>query len=257
MTVDPARYAGRLDRAARDASPLPQPDAGPDITTAYQVQRALIARRVARGERIVGTKLGFTSRAKMRQMGVADLICGVLTDAMQLPDGGTVELAGLIQPRVEPELAYLLRSGIPAGVSPSGLWGCVAAVAPALEIIDSRYRDFRFALPDVIADNTSASGFVIGPWRPPDMDQRALGVVLEVDGWPVQIGSSGAILGDPARALAAAGRMAAAVGVELAAGSVLLAGAATAAEPLRAGSTVRAVVEAVGTVLLRVGGIAG
>ncbi|QKW13705.1 2-keto-4-pentenoate hydratase [Verrucosispora sp. NA02020] len=234
--------ARRLDDAATSRTAIPQigTDAELDVPTAYRVQQAVVAHRLSRGERPVGLKLGLTSRAKMAQMGVDEVIWGRLTDAMRIPDGGTLRLSAHLHPKVEPEVAFLVHGG------------AITAVAPALEVIDSRYVDFRFTLPEVIADNTSASGFVLGAWQPVPDGIDNLGVLMEVDGRPVQIGSTAAILGDPRRALAEAVRLAAASGVDLADGAVLLAGAATAAVPLRAGSHVRVTVDTLGTASLRV-----
>ncbi|WP_320065500.1 2-keto-4-pentenoate hydratase [Micromonospora sp. RTGN7] len=227
----------RLDEAAVSHTAVAQfgVDAGLDVATAYSVQETLVARRLDRGEALVGLKLGLTSRAKMAQMGVDEVIWGRLTDAMHIPDGGTVDLSERIHPKVEPEVAFLIEGG------------AIAAIAPAIEIIDSRYVDFRFTLPEVIADNTSASGFVLGPWRPVPDGVDNLGVLLEVDGRVTQIGSTAAILGDPRRALPAAARLAG----ELRDGWVLLAGAATAAVPLTPGAHVRVTVEQLGTTSLR------
>jgi 2-oxo-3-hexenedioate decarboxylase len=238
--------AARLDRAQQAAEPVAQltDSTDLDVPAAYRVQAALVARRTGRGERLAGLKLGLTSQAKMAQMGVHEVIWGWLTDAMQVPDGGTVELGQYVHPRVEPELAFLLTDQDGPDGSP------VRAVAPALELIDSRYRDFRFTLPDVIADNTSAAGFVVGQWRPMPAGLANLGVLLEVDGRVVQTGSTAAILGDPLRALRQGLRLAAAVGVRPVDGWVFLAGAATAAVPLAPGTHVRAVVEGLGTASL-------
>ncbi|MFE6856555.1 2-keto-4-pentenoate hydratase [Streptomyces sp. NPDC057674] len=238
--------AEALDTAAREGRPLAGGGSGPkDTDEAYAVQEALVARRLARGERLTGFKLGFTSRAKMRQMGVSDLIHGRLTDRMAIPDGGRVDTSALIHPRVEPEVAFLLGDTLRPGGDPLA---AVAAVAPALEVIDSRYHGFRFSLPEVIADNTSAAGYAVGPWSAPgDLDN--LGVLLELDGRLTETGSTAAILGSPLRALAAAARLAGA----LEPGTVVLAGAATAAVPLPPGTHVRATVAGLGTVHLTTG----
>lgn len=236
--------AESLDRAAVDARPLPGGATGlADTAEAYAVQDALIVRRLDRGERLTGFKLGFTSLAKMRQMGVADLIHGRLTDRMEIPDGGRYDISGLIHPRVEPEVAFLLGSTLRPGADPLA---AVAAVAPALEVIDSRYDGFRFSLPEVIADNTSAAAYAVGPWGEPGAASGLgnLGVLLELDGRPVETGSTAAILGHPLRALAAAARLAG----SLEPGTVILAGAATAAVPLPPGAHVRASVTGLGAV---------
>ncbi|HLU45775.1 MAG TPA: fumarylacetoacetate hydrolase family protein [Natronosporangium sp.] len=238
MTVDIDALADRLAEAAQRAQPIPQLTSEVPLTVedAYRVQAALVQRRLAAGQRLTGIKLGLTSQAKMAQMGVNEVIWGRLTDDLAIADGGTVDTRTRIHPRVEPEVAFQLDAS-----------GAPVAVAAALEVIDSRYADFRFTLADVVADNTSAAGYVLGPWRPLPVGLENLGVLLEVNGEVVQTGSTAAILGDPRRALAQGLRLAAQAGLTPQAGWVLLAGAATAAVPLTPGSHVRAVVEHLGT----------
>ncbi|MEW2145570.1 fumarylacetoacetate hydrolase family protein [Micromonospora vinacea] len=251
--VDIAGIAEKLGAAADTATAIPQlaAETGLDVDTAYAVQAALLQRRLNAGERLVGLKMGLTSRAKMAQVGVDEVIWGRLTNTMRVPDGGAVDPAAYIHPRVEPEVAFLLDR-LPEPGEPVGDFAtAVRAVAPAIELIDSRYADFRFSLPDVIADNTSAAAFVIGPWSPVPVGLGNLGVLLEVDGRVTQVGSTAAILGDPRRALDEGIRLAGRHGVRLESGWVFLAGAATAAVPLRPGAHVRAVVEKLGTASLR------
>lgn len=254
MTAD-AVFAAALDTAQRTATAISQLSSTEEVglDTAYATHHALIARRLARGERVTGLKLGFTSQAKAQQMGVHDVIMGTLTDAMRLDDDAVFDRRSAIHPRIEPEVAYLLAADIDGVDTALPLAEIVAAVAPALEIIDSRYRDFRFSLSDVVADNTSAAGYVIGPWTPFEqagtLDNRA--VRLEVDGRVAATGSTAAILGDPGRAIAAAARLAAAHGFALRAGMVLLAGAATAAVPLPDHGVVEATITGLGRVGIR------
>jgi 2-oxo-3-hexenedioate decarboxylase len=254
VTADVAALARTIDIAARDATAIAQlTGAAPfDLATAYAIQRDSIALRLARGERRVGVKMGFTSRAKMVQMGVHDMIWGRLTDAMRVEDGGRLALDRFVHPRVEPEIAFLLKAPLEGVVSPAEALAAVEAVAPAMEIIDSRYDAFRFSLEDVVADNASSSGFVVGPWHRPDVDVSNLGMVVTFDGRPVQIGSSAGILGHPLRALAAASRMSSAAGERLEAGWIVMAGAPVAAEPLRAGVHVEAEVQHLGRVAFTV-----
>jgi 2-oxo-3-hexenedioate decarboxylase len=155
---------------------------------------------------------------------------------------------------VEPEIAFLLRTPLAGRVSPLQALAAVEAIAPAMEIIDSRYRDFKFSLEDVVADNASSSGFVVGPWQRPDTDFSNLGMIMSFDGHAVQIGSSAGILGHPLRSLAAAARMVAEAGERLEAGWVVMAGAATAAEALRPGIHVETEVQALGRVAFTVAG---
>lgn len=249
MTSRLAELSERLDEAQRNRAPITQlSDEGAlSVEDAYEVQRLLVERRLARGEQAVGVKAGFTSRAKMVQMGVSDLIWGRLTDAMAVEDGGTVNYGRFCHPRIEPEVAFLLGEELRWPTTIAQAAAAVDAVAPALELIDSRYSEFRFSLPDVIADNTSASAFVIGPpTRTADIDN--LGVVLAVDGAPAEFGSTTAILGHPLRSLVALARLA---GV-IPAGSIVLAGAATAAVPLPKSGVVSVSVQDLGRATVHV-----
>ena len=233
-------FAAILDDAAREARAVGQIDAECRLSLedAYAIQKASIERRLARGERRAGVKMGFTSRSKMLQMGISDLIWGRLTTGMQIEEGSSVDFSRFVHPRVEPEIAFVLKKPLSGTVSAAEALSCVEAVAPALEVIDSRYRDFKFSLTDVVADNASSSGFVIGAWSDPQEDFSNLGLTMNVNGTAVQIGSTAAILGHPLRSLVAAARLAAAAGEPLQAGAVVMAGGATAAEWIKPGSYV-------------------
>ncbi|MCE7003877.1 4-oxalocrotonate decarboxylase [Kibdelosporangium philippinense] len=224
--------AERLDGAQLNAEDTPSlADTHEiDIDQAYEIQQAVVDRRLARGETLTGVKLGFTSEAKMAQMGVSEVIVGRITDGMAHVQDSLIDISRYIHPKVEPEIAYRLARDVDGSVP---IESCVDAVAAAVEIIDSRYRDFRFTYTDVVADNTSAAGYVIGPWQEfGDVNNRS--VRLEVGSAEVT-GSTSAILGDPARALTALEEVAKRRGIELRAGYVILAGAATAAIPLTPG----------------------
>lgn len=246
-----ATVAEIVDSAARNAAAIPQlSQTGYDLTLeeAYAVQQLSVARRTQRGERLIGVKMGFTSRAKMVQMGLSEMIWGRLTDAMRVEDGGVIDLKRYVHPRVEPEIAFLMKKPLEGKVTLAEALSAVEAVAPAIEIIDSRYKNFKFNLPDVVADNTSSSSFAVGPWISPRIDLSNLGMVLEFDGCPVQIGSSAAVLGNPGRALAAASRLVSEAGLRLEPGNIIMSGGATAAEILKPGIHVCATVEKMGRV---------
>ncbi|MER6824534.1 fumarylacetoacetate hydrolase family protein [Streptosporangium sp. NPDC000563] len=245
--TDLHKLAAVLDEAARTGRAVPRPEQDYGVADAYRVQEELIRLRLERGDRLAGVKLGFTSEGKRRQMGVHDVIFGRVPESSAILDGSYADISGFIHPRVEPEVVYLIGRRI-ASPGDALAPGAVAAVAAGIEVIDSRYEDFRFSLPDVIADNTSAAGYVVGPWQPYDPSRWNLGVVLEIDGRVVQTGSTGAILGDPRRALAEAVRLALQAGMVLEPGWVLLAGAATPAEPLVPGARVRAEIQHLGSV---------
>lgn len=244
--------AAYLDDAQRTVAEVEQLDLGLTLEQAYDVQRAVIARRVGRGESVVGAKLGFTSAAKMAQMGIDQIIVGEVTDAMGFADGDDVDLSRFIHPRIEPEVAFRLARDVDLADPDVDVVAAVDAVAPALEIIDSRYRAFRFALPDVVADNTSAAAYVIGPWTPLVQagELGDLAVRLVVDGSDAETGSSADILGHPLAALRALVPLARVTGLRLPAGHVVLAGAATAAVPFGA-SLVEAHVAGLGVASVR------
>ncbi|ASU40273.1 4-oxalocrotonate decarboxylase [Herbaspirillum sp. meg3] len=232
--------ATTLDAAARDrheVDPL-TPKHAFSLDQAYHIQRASIAQRHARGEKPIGIKLGFTSRAKMIQMGVDSLIWGLLTDAMLREEGGVVDLGDFIHPRVEPEVCFLTSKVIDRPLTLLEAGNYLEAVAPAMEIIDSRYRNFKFTLEDVVADNCSSAGLIVGAFSDDVRDLRSLsnrGVAMRFNGHAIQLGSTGAILGNPLRSIVQASQLLATAEMSLPAGSLIMAGAATAAEALRPG----------------------
>lgn len=248
--------ADELFRAHREARELTRFTAKhPDfpLADAYRVQRLLLDRHLGAGDKLVGRKMGLTSRPKMQQMGVHAPIHGFLTNAMQIADGGEISLKGRIHPKIEPEIAFVIGRELRGRPSVSEALAGVAGVCGALEIIDSRYQNFEFQLPDVVADNGSSSGFVLGSRlrKPRVLDLANLGIVVEGNGRPQIFGSSAAILGHPGRSLASLVALLDEEGKTLPAGSVVLAGAATAAIPLVAGAWVRASFQGLGDVEVR------
>lgn len=247
--------AEKLDAATRRACAIGQiTNDFPALTIddAYRIQKLGVAMRVERNERVVGFKMGLTSRAKMAQMGVSEPVYGRLTDAMQVPSGGHIRAGAFIHPRVEPEIAVVLKRRLVGSVTPFQAAAAIEAVAPALEIIDSRYRDFKFTLSDVVADNTSACGFVLGSPQPYREQICNLGVVLTINGRVAQAGSSAAILGHPLRSLIEAARLVALQDDALNEGDVLLLGAITASEVISPGCWVQARVQGMDGVSLNV-----
>ncbi|MFT8675781.1 MAG: fumarylacetoacetate hydrolase family protein [Acetobacter sp.] len=243
-------YARALDTAARTTTPIAQltlAEPGLDRAAALKIQRALMEERYSRGETRIGLKLGLTSVAKMRQVGVNEVIWGRLTDAMLHHDAAELAFASYIHPRAEPEIAFMLKRGLPPDASLTETAQAVEAVLPAIEIIDSRYENFVFSEADVIADNCSAAAVILGNPMPP-RDVGNLGMVMRLDGRAAQLGSSAAILGHPLRALLRAARLAAEAGEPLQPGDIVLAGAAMAAEPLRPGAYVCVEVQSLGRV---------
>lgn len=249
VSIDLDLIAKTLDDARIEKRSVAQFQPAFGLADGYAVQAKLIERRRTSGEHIIGLKMGFTSRAKMVQMGVADMIWGRLTDGMLVEEGGVADPADYIHPRAEPEIAFLLRRPLSGVVTPMQALDAVAAVAPAIEIIDSRYVDFRFTHAEVVADNCSGAGFVVGPWNRPDINTANLGMIISLDGRPQQFASSGALLGHPLRSLVAAARLVSAYGAlggEMEAGSIVLAGAGTPAIAVAPGQHVSLEVERLG-----------
>lgn len=249
-----ALFAERLDQAAVKALPTTQLSLEETYSEeeAYAIQAASLNRRYDRGEAFVGVKMGFTSTAKMEQMGVSDLIWGRLTDKMLLEQAGVLDFEKLIHPRAEPEICFRVAKEIDRELSESELAAYIDGVAPAIEIIDSRYENFKFSLEDVIADNCSSAALVLGEWSPVSTDLSNLKIELVIDGEAVQSGSSAAILDDPWKSVLAATRLAEKYNQALPAGSLIMAGAATSAVFLQGGQKVEALVEELGAARLTV-----
>jgi 2-oxo-3-hexenedioate decarboxylase len=251
--------ASQLECAIAEATPIGQlTSIRPfGLDDAYAIQAAGVAIRERQGDPAVGLKLGFTSKEKAAQMGVDDVIIGVLTKSTDLKGVEEVDLDELLHPRIEPEVAFLLSPHAhELDLSDPGvnLLDHVTHVAAAVEVIDSRYRDFKFSLEDVVADNTSAARFRVGEWKDFEslrttIDDRS--VLLTAGGVTLQTGSTHAILGNPLEALPTVQRLAARFGHALPRSAVVLAGAATAAVPMERGVGYRADVEGIGSVDVR------
>ncbi len=249
--MDTHDLAARLSKAVADRTAIDQlSDDVPDLDLAggYAVQRVL------RGEAgpLAGWKLGVTSRAKQVQVGVSNPVFGFLAGANALDLGEPLDTAQLIQPRCEPEIVFVLGRDL-AGphVTAADVISASSGVAVGIEVLDSRFRDYRFTMADVVADNTSAGRFVVGtPVPPAGIDLRLVGVVLEKNGEVVATASGAASLGHPAAAVAWMVRTMAADGEGLRAGEVVLSGGLTAAVSVGPGDVVVASIDRLGTVEL-------
>lgn len=227
-----------------------------DLATAYEIQDETLARRRARGETVVGVKLGLTSRAKQLRMGIDSPLTAWLTDAMVLPTGAPVPRATLIHPRAEPEIVFVLGERLAGpGVTATSAMRAVESVYGGIELIDSRYTDFRFTLPDVVADNASSGGFVTGPVgvSPRGLDLSLEGVLLEVDGRVVDSATGAAVQGHPAEALALAANSLGARGLALQPGWLVLTGGMTDAVMVEPGARVAAHFTHLGSLVLNGG----
>jgi 2-oxo-3-hexenedioate decarboxylase len=200
-----AQHLEDCELEARDTTKITEDYPGMDWDDAYAIQDEIRRRKVARGGRIVGLKAGLTSHAKMKQMGVEIPVFGFLADSFAVPDGGECKVAQLIHPKVEPEIAFVTKRALKGpGCHIGAVLAATDFVMPGIEVIDSRYRDFKFDLKSVVADNTSAVRFVVGgrPVAVGEVDLRTAGIVLEKNGEPVAFGAGAAVLGHPAAAIA-------------------------------------------------------
>ena len=238
----------------RDTPKITDEHPGMDWDDAYAIQDAILARKLARGARVVGLKAGLTSHAKMKQMGVTDPVFGFLVDDYSVPEGGTVQTRELIHPKVEPEIVFVLKHALKGpGCHIGAVLAATDFVLPGIEVIDSRYRDFKFDLKSVVADNTSASRFVVGG-RAVDarsVDLRTTGIVLEKNGQAVALGAGAAVLGHPAAAVVMLVNHLGRRGQSLPAGSLVLSGGITEAVAVQAGDNVTLRVQGMGSVSVR------
>ncbi|QKV80752.1 2-keto-4-pentenoate hydratase [Amycolatopsis sp. Hca4] len=246
-----SKWAAQLAKAVTDRTAIPSLSAGSpelDLETAYRVQRKL---RAAAGP-LAGSKLGVTSRAKQAQVGVSSPVYGYLAAADAIDLGDSLDTAKLIQPRCEPEIVFILGREL-AGphVTTADVLAACRGVAVGIEVLDSRYTDYRFTMADVVADNTSAGRYVVGtPVDPQGIDLRLVGVVLEKNGKVSATASGAAVLGHPASAVAWLARQLWAEGEGLQAGEIVLSGGLTAAVPVVSGDVVVASIDRLGSVEL-------
>jgi len=249
-----AEHLERCQLEARDTVKITDEHPALDWADAYAIQDAILERKRNRGARLVGLKCGLTSHAKMKQMGVEEPVFGFLVDEFVVADGADVRCAELIHPKVEPEIAFVLKDELRGpGCHVGAVLAATDFVLPGIEVIDSRYRDFKFDLKSVIADNTSAARFVVGGCARPAhaVDLRTCGVVLEKNGQPVALGAGAAVLGHPAAAVAALANHLARRGRSIPAGSLILSGGITEAVAVAPGDHVALRVQHLGSVSLR------
>jgi 2-oxo-3-hexenedioate decarboxylase len=249
--------AERIDAAQTRGGSLPLPTAeysGFSVTDAYAVQDALRASWSARGRRMVGYKAGLTSRAKMVQMKVNSPTFGILCADMAVPDGGLCSMDGLSRPRVEPEIALVMKQQFKEPLDDeTSVLAAVDYVVPAIEIIDSRYTDYKFDLQSVIADNSSSAHFVIGgkARRASEIDWRTMGILVLRNGEPAGMAASGAVLGNPLRTVVLLWQWLIARGESLPGGSIILTGGVCEAIAVQRGDNVCARFQGLSDVIVR------
>jgi 2-keto-4-pentenoate hydratase len=250
-----ARLAGAYTGGALDPVTVDHPDA--TVADGYAIQQVQVDGWLAAGRRLVGRKVGLTSLAMQRQLGVEQPDSGVLLADDCFADGDEIPMARFLQPRVEPEIAFVLGRDLSGpGLTVLDAQRAVEFVLPALEIIDSRIKDWRIGIVDTVADNASCGALVLGA-RPTPLrrqDLRLTGCVFTVDGRVAATGAGGAVLGSPILALVWLANSLGERGLGLRAGQVILPGSVTAAQPVRPGQAWRATFAGLGAVAARFSG---
>lgn len=227
------QLAADLAQAERSRVPIkPLTDRQPDIDVvdAYEIQLINIRQKVAEGARVIGHKVGLSSEAMQKMMGVDEPDYGHLLDDMEVYENKPVVSANYLYPRVEVEVGFILADDLPgAGCTEEDVLAATAAFAPAIELIDTRITDWKIKLCDTIADNASSAGWVLGEARvsPKDIDIRSIDAVLTNNGETVAEGRSDAVLGNPVTAVAWLARKVESFGVRLKAGDIVLPGSCT------------------------------
>ncbi|MDE2838824.1 MAG: fumarylacetoacetate hydrolase family protein [Chloroflexota bacterium] len=255
LTADQIQeLADLLFNAEQSSDPVPPlTDRFPDMTAveAYQVQQEVIRKRIQGGRRVVGKKVGLTSLAMQQMLGVGEPDYGVVLDDMTIADGATFEAGRLLQPRVEPEIAFMLSKDLKGpGVTVEDVLAATEYVFPALEIVASRVKDWKIKLQDTIADNASAGGVVLGDAHSQvsavDLVNEEL--VYEKNGEEIARATGAAVLDNPANAVAWCANKLSEYGDSLAAGEFVIPGALCAMTPVQPGDTVVARFSTIGSV---------
>lgn len=225
-----AGFAEELHKALRErrtVGPLIDRDPSLTIDDAYAISLAFLARRQAEGERVVGKKIGVTSRVVQDMLGVHQPDFGFLTDWMLVEGDIDMDAKALIAPRAEAEIAFILKSGLRGpGVTSADVIAATQSVAPCFEIVDSRVTDWKISIVDTVADNASCGVYILGSERlnPAELDLPNLFVSVTKNGEPLSEGYGHAVQGDPAQAVAWLANTLGHYGVTLDAGDVILSG---------------------------------
>jgi 2-oxopent-4-enoate/cis-2-oxohex-4-enoate hydratase len=239
-------------RERKTVAPLSARGKAITIDDAYRISRRMLELRLADGERVVGKKIGVTSKPVQDMLGVHQPDFGFLTDRMQVADGATVSLAaaGLIQPRAEGEIAFVLKHDLRGpGVTRQDVIDATDHVLPCFEIVDSRIRDWQIRIEDTVADNASCGIFVLGRERidPRTLDLAAVRMDMFKNDAPAGSGLGSAVQGHPAEAVAWLANTLGAYGIPFLAGEVILSGSLAPLVPAQAGDRFHMSIEGLGT----------
>lgn len=246
-----------LHQALTSRVPIaPLTDRWPDMTIddAYNIQVAMVQHRIALGERVVGKKVGVTSKVVMDMLGVHQPDFGHLLSGMVFSDGAAIPADSLVAPKAEGEIAFVLKEDLAGpGVTIADVLRATSHVIPCFEIVDSRIRDWKIRIEDTVADNASSGVFVLGDGGvdPRGLDLSTVGMTLEKNGEIVATGAGAAALGHPANAVAWLANTLGRLGMRLKAGEVILSGSLAAMVPVKAGDQLRISLGGIGSAGVR------
>lgn len=251
-------YADELYQALRGATPVaPLTERDPDITikNAYHISKGMLEHRLADGERVIGKKIGVTSKAVQNMLGVHQPDFGYLTDAMLATSDKPIELAGnLIAARAEGEIAFVLKRRLMGpGVTNAQVLAATECVMPCFEIVDSRIRDWKIKIQDTVADNASCGMFVLGDAlvSPRQLELSTVGMVVELNGDVISTGAGAAALGSPVNCIAWLANTLGEYGIALEPGEVILSGSLVPLQPVQAGDHMNLSIGGLGTASVR------
>lgn len=236
--------------ARRTVAPLSGRGFDISVDDAYAIQTEFLSHRLSAGDRVIGKKIGVTSRPVQTMLGVTQPDFGMLLASMAVPERGDVPMAGLIQPRAEGEIGFVLKRDLMGpGVTNADVLRATEGVMACLEIVDSRIHDWKIAITDTVADNASCGVFVLGDRLvdPNSLDLALAGMIIEKNGRILGTGAGAATLDSPVNAMAWLANTLGARGIPLKAGEVILSGSLAALIPVTAGDSIRVAIQGIGT----------
>ena len=235
--------------AGKTVSPLTSRGFEISIEDAYHIQQRMLARRIEKGEKVVGKKIGVTSKAVMNMLGVGQPDFGYLLDGMVYNEGESIPMDSLIQPKAEGEIAFLMNKDLMGpGLTAADILGATEGVMACFEIVDSRIQDWKIKIQDTVADNASCGVFVLGDKLvdPKKVDLALCGMVLEKNGEIVVTGAGAATMASPVNAMVWLANTLGRLGIGLNAGDIVLSGALGAMVPVKAGDSLRCTIGGIG-----------
>ena len=235
--------------AGKTVSPLTSRGFDITIEDAYHIQQRMLARRIEKGEKVVGKKIGVTSKAVMNMLGVGQPDFGYLLDGMVYNEGESIPMDSLIQPKAEGEIAFLMNKDLMGpGLTAADILAATEGVMACFEIVDSRIQDWKIKIQDTVADNASCGVFVLGDKLvdPKKVDLAVCGMVLEKNGEIVVTGAGAATMASPVNAMVWLANTLGRLGIGLNAGDIVLSGALGAMVPVQAGDSLRCTIGGIG-----------